>query len=737
MATTIGTAYVQILPSTEGISSALSEAMNGPAESAGAAAGQKAGSGFGSKLASAAKVGAAAVAAVAAAATAAVGAAVKGVADLTKAAVNGYADYEQLVGGVETLFGTGGMGLQEYADSVGKTVTAAKGEYERMQAAQETVLANADMAWQTAGMSANEYMETVTGMSASLIQSLGGDTVKAADYADMAIIDMSDNANKMGSSMESIQNAYSGFAKGNYTMLDNLKLGYGGTASEMQRLIEDAEKLDDSFKAARDENGDLAMSYADVVDAIHIVQTNMGITGTTAKEASRTISGSIGAMQSAWQNLITGLGKEDADLGGLIDNVISAAETVLDNILPVVDRVLVSIGDALQKVIPIVTAKLPEILNKIIPVILDNLPIILDGILQLTEAIMQQLPTLIRVLVPAIVQLTVQVVTLLIQYLPEILQALWDAIVTVLDSFGIIDWAEGVWEGIKEVFAAVGQWFSDIFTAAWEGIQSAWAAVVSFFQGIWDGIVAVFQAVAEWFSNLFKSASDGVQSAWDSVVSFFTGIWDGIVGVFEAVGTWFSDKFNAAVDGVKGAWDGIKEFFSGIWEKIKSAFDFSDALNWGRDLIQNFMNGIKEKWNNLKSAVSNVASGIAGFLHFSEPDEGPLSNFHTYAPDMMKLFAKGVTDNQDLVTGAVERAFNFSDVLASPRLAPQLSMAGGPAASEGSVAELRALRDDLRGMLDAMRGLRVVLDTGETVGALSGPLNGNLGQQYKYDRRGI
>lgn len=173
-------------------------------------------------LANAAKIGAAAIGAAAAAATAAIGAAAAGITNLTKSAVDGFANYEQLVGGVETLFGTGGMGLQEYADSVGKSVTAVKGEYERMQAAQETVLANADNAWQTAGMSANEYMETVTGMSASLIQSLDGDTQAAAEYADMAIIDMSDNANKMGTSMESISTAYAGFAKQNYTMLDNL-----------------------------------------------------------------------------------------------------------------------------------------------------------------------------------------------------------------------------------------------------------------------------------------------------------------------------------------------------------------------------------------------------------------------------------------------------------------------------------------------------------------------------------
>ena len=187
---------------------------------------------------------------------------------LTKQAVSAYSNYEQLVGGVETLFGAGGRSLEKYAEDMGVTGEEARDSWNQLMRSQNTVLKNAQNAYKTAGLSANEYMETVTSFSASLLQSLGGDTEKAAKYADMAIIDMSDNANKMGTSMESIQNAYQGFAKQNYTMLDNLKLGYGGTKSEMERLVLDAEKLDSTFKATRDANGDLAMSYADIVDAI-------------------------------------------------------------------------------------------------------------------------------------------------------------------------------------------------------------------------------------------------------------------------------------------------------------------------------------------------------------------------------------------------------------------------------------------------------------------------------------
>ena len=210
------------------------------------------------------------------AAAAATTAAIAGFAALTKASVESYAEYEQLVGGVETLFGAGGASLRQYAAEQGTTVKEVAKEYENLMNSQNTVFENAANAYKTAGLSANEYMETVTSFSASLLQSLGGDTQQAAEMADMAIIDMADNANKMGSSMESIQNAYQGFAKQNYTMLDNLKLGYGGTASEMYRLLEDAAALDEEFAKTADfsidSTGHLTAGYADIVEAIHIVQ---------------------------------------------------------------------------------------------------------------------------------------------------------------------------------------------------------------------------------------------------------------------------------------------------------------------------------------------------------------------------------------------------------------------------------------------------------------------------------
>ena len=270
------------------------------------------------------KTAATALGTAAAAATAALAAAAI---KLGKEVISAYADYEQLVGGVETLF----------KDSSGKVM-----EY-------------ANDAYKTAGLSANEYMETVTGFSASLISSLGGDTEKAAEYANMAITDMSDNANKMGSDMASIQNAYSGFAKQNYTMLDNLKLGYGGTKEEMQRLLEDAEKLSGV-------KYDIS-SYSDIIDAIHVIQTEMDITGTTAKEAEATISGSIGMLKSSFQNLITGLGDADADIDKLCDNVVNSFNSVVKNITPVVRNLAKTVPNALEGILDAIAPLLPELLE--------------------------------------------------------------------------------------------------------------------------------------------------------------------------------------------------------------------------------------------------------------------------------------------------------------------------------------------------------------------------------------
>ena len=311
---------------------------------------------------------------------------------LGKSAIGAYANYEQLVGGVETLF-------KDSAD---------------------TVIKNASKAYRTAGLSANEYMETVTSFSASLLQSLGGDTVKASEMADMAITDMSDNANKMGTSMEMIQNAYNGFAKQNFTMLDNLKLGYGGTKQEMERLLADAEKLSGIHY-------DIS-SFSDITEAIHVIQTELDITGTTAKEASSTISGSLSMVKSSWTNLVTGMTSDSADFGTLIDEFVNSVSTAGENLIPRVSKVLDGVANLVTQLAPKIIEKIPDMMSTL-------LPSVVNGAVALVNAIVGAMPQLIQLIIDTLPQFISGIQSIfegIVTALPELLQSICSALPTLI-----------------------------------------------------------------------------------------------------------------------------------------------------------------------------------------------------------------------------------------------------------------------------------------------------------------
>lgn len=339
------------------------------------------------KLASFAKT-AAVIGASALAATAAI------TLKIGKKVLEEYANYEQLVGGVDTLFKESSQKVQEYANN----------------------------AFKTAGLSANEYLETVTSFSASLLQSLGGDTAKAADYADMAITDMSDNANKMGTDMGAIQYAYQGFAKQNYTMLDNLKLGYGGTKEEMARLLADAEKL--SGKKYNLNN------LKDVYSAIHVVQTQLGITGTTAKEASSTITGSISSMKSAFKNLLAGLGDADADIEKLIENVIGSFENVVKNVSPIIENVLVELGKNMPRIIDSVMGVIKTIVTTLTTP--ENIKMISESAVSILLSLATGIMDSVGVLVPALLDVITNIVVELSD--PRNLADLVDSAIAMLEK---------------------------------------------------------------------------------------------------------------------------------------------------------------------------------------------------------------------------------------------------------------------------------------------------------------
>lgn len=348
-----------------------------------------------------------------------------------------FADYEQLVGGVETLFGAGGLELTEYAESVGKTVNEVQREYRVMMDAQNAVFQNAANAYKTAGMSANEYMETATSFAARLVSGLGGDTKKAAELTDVAITDMADNANKMGTDLAAIENAYQGFAKQNYTMLDNLKLGYGGTAGEMARLINESGVLGASMTVtAKTVNN---VPFDKMISAIHIVQERMGITGTTAKEAATTIQGSVNSMKAAWENLLVGVADDTQDFDKLVKNFVGSASVAADNILPRIETALDGVAD-------LVAALLPEILT----MVLDMVPSLLDAadqlITSLLDAILDNLPAFTQAGFDLLVELILGLASNLPTLMPEITGVILDIIDILTDPENLQKLLDAGWD---------------------------------------------------------------------------------------------------------------------------------------------------------------------------------------------------------------------------------------------------------------------------------------------------
>lgn len=471
-------------------------------------------------------------------ALAAVGATAAAVGALVKQAVESYAEYEQLVGGVDTLFGSASAEVQKKADN----------------------------AYKTAGMSANEYMETVTGFSASLIQSLGGDTEKAAKYADMAITDMSDNVNKMGTDMSLIQNAYQGFAKQNYTMLDNLKLGYGGTKEEMERLLEDASKIS-GIKY------DIS-SYADIVDAIHVVQTEMGITGTTAKEASTTIQGSISSMKSAWQNLLTGLADENADLDVLVTNMIESVGTVVENVLPKISVAAEGIVSIIQNLIP----QIPPLIEQLLPPLLEGalsliqglvtilpeitstitgmLPIVLTSLVGMTPEILTSILTIITELLNAITGMLPTIVESIMQVVPELITSLVAAIPQLLEAAiqFLLAIVEAVPTIITSLVDALPLIVSTIISTLLSNLPMLQNAAFQLFFGIIKAIPEIIVALSKEVPNIIKGITDGLVKGIPELMktggNMLKGLFDGLLDI-TAIGNAVKKLFNGIVGGLK------------------------------------------------------------------------------------------------------------------------------------------------------------------------------------------
>lgn len=627
MATELGKAYVQIIPSAKGISGMIQKEMGGEVASAGVSAGES----LGSKMMGA-------VSGVIAAA---------GIGQAIGASITEGAALQQSLGGVETLF-------KDSADKV-------KGF--------------ANEAYKTTGLSANAYMENVTGFSASLLQSLGGDTDKAAETANMAMIDMSDNANKMGTSMESIQLAYQGFAKQNYTMLDNLKLGYGGTKQEMQRLLSDAEKL---TGVKYDMN-----NLSDVYSAIHAIQENLDITGTTAREAATTFTGSFESMKAAAQNVLGKLSLGE-DIQPALQALMETTSTFLfGNLIPMIGNILKQIpnlilggikgvfsgifGEGLGSIMGgIVTALGSAFLAfkafSAVSGLLSGIPAILTTIKTAVTGLFTAMSANpIGIAIAAIAALTAGLVYFFTQTemgrqiwqgFMDWFSGVWQSVAPVLTEVwnGIVETATTVWNNMMAVVAPIIQAVVDFIRSVWDGISLWWTEnqglIQQTFTTVWNAIQTVIQTVMPIIQSIIETAMNilapFIETTWNNICTVVTTVWelikiaiqtamDVISGIIKAVMAIINGDWGTAWNAIKGVgeaiwnglsaagkaiFDGFAQILSNIWNTIKSVASsaWEGLKSTVLGLIDGLVQGAKNAWENMKQGVRDLVSNVTSIF---------------------------------------------------------------------------------------------------------------------------
>lgn len=598
------------------------------------------------------KIGSAVNTAVKASA-AAVGAASAGVAALGTACINAYADYEQLAGGVETLF----------KDSA------------------ETIHSYADNAYKTAGLSANEYMETVTSFSASLLQSLDGDTAKAAAAANLAITDMADNANKMGTAMESIQYAYQGFAKQNYTMLDNLKLGYGGTKEEMERLLADAEKLSGV-------KYDLS-SYADVVEAIHVIQTEMGITGTTAEEASTTIQGSVASMKAAWANLMVGMADDTQNFDMLLSNFIESIGTVADNLLPRIGIVIEGMGKLVAGLAPEIASALPTLTNELLPNLVElgvqSISALVQGIqengdslaagaLSIVGTLAEGIAELLPMVADTAASLVVSLADGLTESLPNIIPIAIETISTLVEN--LTENANTVIDAGIQIILALGE---GLIAALPQLIETVPQIVINIANVINDNAPKLVDTALYLITRL----ATGLLAATPTILANIPKIIEAIVAAFMAF-QWLNlgkQLIDGVANGVKKAGESMataaKNAFSKFKAKITGSEVATELKNIGKYIIDGIVGGIKNSLSNIANVAGKIKdtllSKLKGLFKIASPSKLMKEEVGAYIGEGI---AVGIEESGQMAVDAAEDvADKIADTLAQKRDSLQSKLA--------------------------------------------------------------
>lgn len=560
---------------------------------------------------------------------------------LVKASIEQFSQFEQLTGGVETLFKSSRNIVMDYADN----------------------------AYKTAGMSANEYMSTITGFSASLLQGLGGDTAKAAEVGNTAVTDMSDNANKMGTSIENIQNSYQGFAKQNYTMLDNLKLGYGGTKTEMERLLVDAEKVS-GIKYNID-------NFSDVIKAIHIVQNEMGITGTTAKEASSTIEGSLKMTQSAWSNLLTNMAFDDADFDTLVGNLVDSAGALGENLLPRIEIALNGIGELINQLLPPIAEKVPEIIMSLLPKMVEagtnvitslitgiqtNLPVIATGAVEIAStlmtALLTMLPQLLDMGMQLIVNLALGIALALPTLIPAVVQTIMQLVTTLFENLPLIINAgiqilqglvQGILQALPMLIAMLPQLINSILTYLTTSLpvilQAGMTILLALINGLVEALPQLIAMLPQIINSVISVLTNNLPMIISMGITVLIALINGLVQalpqligmlptIINTIITVITNNLPAIINaGVQiliaiagGLIQAIPTLIGAIPTIIGSIISAFFNVNWGEiglniigGIGAGIISGIGSVIDSAKNACSNIKDSITGFFGIHSP----------------------------------------------------------------------------------------------------------------------
>lgn len=578
--------------------------------------------------------------------------------DIGKQALSSYSDYEQLTGGIKKLFGD----------------------------AYDQVIEDSEQAYKTAGMSANDYMETATSFSASLISGLNGDTQKAAALTNQAITDMSDNANTFGSDISSIQNAYQGFAKQNYTMLDNLKLGYGGTQAEMARLINDSGVLGDTMEVTAKTVNDV--SFDKMIEAIHVMQEQMGIAGTTAKEADQTIEGSVNSMKAAWSNLLTAFASEDLDLGTYIDSFVESVKTAASNVVPRIMTILPRLAEGIGQLMDAAMEELPELLDQAIAAMPDLLSAGASLIGKLSDGIMQSLPQLkqtasdmftsfvgnLRENLPQMIASGLETLTSFSGGLRENVGQLVDAAIELVMTL-----ADGIVQALPDLIAQIPQIVINIAGCINDNAPKLLLAAAELILKLAEGLIQNIPVIIENLPLIIQAIWEFITAVnWISLgAKIVAGLANGIKSIAGTVWTAIKDVMSNPIEYIKSLFASFREFgrnvisffssgVSGMASNVSGAISNalsagisyikglpSQAIQWGKDMIEGFADGIIGKMSLVVDSVKKLANKIKSYMHFSRPDTGPLRDYESWMPDFIQGMADGIYANAYKLENAV------------------------------------------------------------------------------------